>query len=112
MQLLTGLGLADADRGTQVGGLDEDRQTQLFLDAGGDGFRLFLPVLAQEDQEGHLRNTGRLPDRLHQSFVHTHRRTGHAGAHVGDVGHFQQTLQGAVFAVSSVDDREDDVHRG
>ena len=48
---------------------------------------------------------------LGRRLVHCDRGREHAGAHVRHVGQFEKPLHGAVFAVRSVQYREDDIQR-
>ena len=58
-----------------------------------------------------LREAGGGEEMLHGVFVHAGGGAEDAGADVGDVGEFEEALDGAVFAEGAVEDGEDDVER-
>ena len=57
----------------------------------------------------HDGNSGGDEQRLHDVFVHARGRTEDARADVGNVGEFEQALDGAVLAEGAVQHGEDDV---
>src|SRR5713226_8425454 len=57
----------------------------------------------------HDRQPGGPEERLHDVFVHASGRAENSGADVGNVSQFEQPLNGAIFAESSVQHGENDV---
>jgi hypothetical protein len=68
-----------------------------------------LKLAAQHGHVLHDRQSRGAKQRLHDVFIHARGRAEHARAHVGDVGQFEQALNGAVFAEGSVQHGEDDI---
>ena len=54
-----------------------------------------------------LREAGGGEELLHGGLVHAGGGAENAGAYVGDVGEFEEALDGAVFAEGAVEDGED-----
>ena len=99
---------ADADRGTQVCGLDEHRIFQ-FRDHSLDFFWIFLPFAAQNRDVPDDRKSRGDEQGLHDVFVHTGGGTEDTRTNVGNISQFEQALDGAVFAESAVKHGENDV---
>ena len=70
-----------------------------------------MPVPPQQDVVLHDRQPARGEQHLHHRLVHPDGCGEDAGADIGNVGELEQTLQGAVFSVGAVHDREDQVER-
>ena len=104
--------LGDADRGAEVRGLDEDRVGERLLDEAGAAFGVGAPCAAQEDEMRRLLQTGGGEETLHGVLVHGGGGAEHAGADVGDVGEFEEALNGAILAEGAVEHGKDDVQRG
>ena len=103
--------LADADARAGAGRLDEHRQPQRApgLPEGTVGGVLGGAALRRHDDVRADRQAGADEQDLHDRLVH--RRSGgeHSRADVRDPGQLEQPLQGAVLAVRTVQEREDDV---
>ena len=110
-EFLAVVGLGDADRGAEIGGLDEDGILEGFFDLGDGFLRRFLPVGAEDGDVLDDGQAGLGEEALHHVLVHAGGGAEDAGADVGDAGQLKQALDGAVFAESAVKDREDDVER-
>ena len=110
-ELLAVVGLGDADRGAEIGGLDEDGILESFFDLGDGFLRRFLPVGAEEGDVLDDGQAGLGEEALHHVLVHAGGGAEDAGADVGDAGQLKQALDGAVFAEGAVKDGEDDVER-
>ena len=67
------------------------------------------PVVPEHDPIRADRQAARREHELHQRLVHADCRREHAGADVGHVRELEQSLNRAVLAVRSVQNREDDV---
>jgi hypothetical protein len=93
------LDLADADRRSFAGRLDEQRQAQLGFDAGK------VTVGVEQHVFRHRQPTC-LPEQFAAPFVHAQRRGHHATAGIRDAHQFENTLDGAVFAVTPVQRNE------
>ena len=59
---------------------------------------------------GHLGQVGGGEGGLHGLLVHAHCRTQHAGADEGSLHQGEQPLDGAVFALGPMQDRQPDLH--
>ena len=103
------MGLGYAHTRTEVGGLDKAVIAQLSLDTGQHLVGLALPGLAQDDNVRNHWHFVCLHDVLEQHLVHTHCRRGNPGPHIGNACQFQQTLNRAILAIGTVEDRKDDV---
>ena len=71
--------------------------------------RVAHPVAAAHHRIVDDRQTALGEDHLHHRLVHAHRRGEHAAADIGDVGELEQPLHRAVFAIRTVQHREDHV---
>ena len=111
-QLAAIVDLADADRGAEVGGLDEERIAQRLFDEPGDAFWVGTPLAAQQGDVRCLGQAGGGEETLHGVLVHGGGGAENTGADVGDVGQLEETLDGSVLAEGAVQDGEDDVERG
>ncbi len=49
---------------------------------------------------------------LEDSLIHADGRAGHTRTHIGQVCHFEQSLQGAVLAIGAVQDGENHIQVG
>ena len=105
-QLLPAGHPADPDRRSAARGFDESRQPKSFklLGVRRRLRRSQHRVVADRKPLGNQQLLGEL-------LVHSRRAGQHSGADVGHAGEFKQTLDGAVFPVRSVQDREDHVDR-
>ena len=107
-ELLAGLDPDDADRGAEVGGLDERGQP----DGGGASDRtgpVVLELLRADARVLDLRHADRRHQVLEEHLVHGHRRGGHAGADVGGAERLEHPLDRPVLAVGAVQGREHDI---
>ena len=102
--------LRDSDRRPQVCGLYENGIFQLTLDPLLHFFRFALELAAQHGHVFHHGQSSRAEQRLHNVFIHARGRTEDAGANVGDVGQFEQTLNRPIFAEGSVQHGEDNIY--
>ena len=108
-QLGAVVGLGHAHAGTEIGRLDEDRILQARLD-GGHGVLTEGGAVAQHHVV-HLREPAGGEHSLHDLLVHAHRAGKHAGAGVGQPGHLEQALDGAVLGVRAVHDGKGELQR-
>ena len=103
---------ADADRGAQVRGLDEERVVaERLLDEARASFGIGRHSPRSRVTCGRLGQASGGEEALHGVLVHAGGGAEDAGADVGDVGEFEEALDGAVFAEGAVEDGEDDVER-
>jgi len=89
-----------------MGRLHKNRIFQVALH--GRGVQRAAPL----DQVLHHRQTALPAQPLGDLLVHGHRRAKHAGAHIGQVRKFEQSLHGAILAEGSVQDGKHDVDAG
>jgi len=101
--------LRDADARAEVRRLDEERRRQARQQRRTDAGAVARPLGAQHHRVVDLRQAVLREDDLHHPLVHADGRGEHAAADVGQVGELEQALHGAVLAVGTVEDREDDV---
>ena len=104
--------LRDAHARAEVGGLDETGIAELVRDPPPPGARRAAPLVVPHDEVRDDREVVRPEHGLHRRLVHPDGRGQDAGAHVGDVGQLEETLERAVLAVRPVDEREHDVQVG
>ena len=105
-------GLGNANRGAQVGRLDEQGIGSNQFGFSNDRGKISPDLLTGEHAIGEHGDSERLNDLLANCLVHGDGRTKNAGADVGDILDFQQALQGAILTISAVENREDNIHRG
>ena len=110
-ELLHRIHLGNAEGGTGAGRLDEHGESQLQHALQNLLAVLVLPLTIGDNLVGADLQAGGLEGNLHEVLVHAHGRGGHTATHVVQVGHFQQTLHGAVLTEGAVQQREDNVHR-
>ena len=103
------LRLGDADARSQVCWFDEHRIAERLLQVGRDVVALALPVVPENRSVGANRESRGCENDFHDHLIHADGGRQHAGADIRHVGKLQQTLNRAVFAVRSVQDREDHV---
>ena len=72
-------------------------------------FGIGAPLGAEQGDVRGLGQAGGGEEPLHGVLVHGGGGAEDAGADVGDVGEFEEALDGAVFAEGAVEDGEDDV---
>ena len=101
--------LVDPHRGTGADRLNEHGVAQ-----GAGGLLLQLVQTVQIPAAGFhpagVGDAGGGEEGLGHAFVHAVGAGGDAAAHIGDAGHLQKALDGAVLAVAAVEHREDHVH--
>ncbi len=100
---------ADADGGAEIRGFYEEGVGELLFDALDAALGVGLPLAAEEGDVRRLGQAGGGEELLHCVLVHAGGGAEDAGADVGDVGEFEEALDGAVFAEGAVEDGEDDV---
>ena len=103
------LAFGNAHARSEVRRLDEDRKSETVDDEAQDRALVALPVALEHDFVVADGQPARGEHQLHRRFVHADGGREHARADVRDVGQLQQPLHGAVLAVGTVQDREDDV---
>ena len=111
-EVLVTLDLGDADARAEVRGLDEERQGQRPADAAEELRGVRPPLRFAHDEAGDDGQAAVAEDRLGQGFVHAQGRPSDARPDIGDAGHLEQPLDGAVFAEGAVEDGEIDVDLG
>ena len=101
---------ADAHTRSQIGRLDEARkpETRGHLDAA---FTVFAPLPAPKRHPVGDRDLVIAQHLFHLDLVHAQCRAEHTGTDVGHIGQIKEALHGAVFAIGSVQNRENHVQR-
>ena len=97
------------DARTEVCGLHEHREAERAFELGRHAVAIARPVVPEHDPIRADRQAARREHELHQRLVHANCRREHAGADVGHVRELEQSLNRAVLAVRSVQNREDGV---
>ncbi len=100
--------LDDPDRGAEMGGLDEQGQSDL-RDLARAPLRLAAPALGGDPDVLDLRQPLCRHDLLEEDLVQAQRRGRDAGADIRDDERLEQALDGAVLAERAVQHGEDDL---
>ena len=77
-----------------------------------DGFDVIFNVCPQGNDRLNNRNALSPHDFFEHAFIHAHGGAKHACANVGHIGHLEQALKRAIFAIRTVQNREVDIHIG
>jgi hypothetical protein len=105
LQLRLGIDTGDAHAGTGPRRLDEHRPAELF-DLVHDPLALPPPAAVADHDVRPDRESGALPDGLHEALVHAGGAGEDPRAHVADPGELEQALDRAVLAVRAVQQRQ------